>query len=880
MAGFQINPNDIAKASESGYSDTEIAEFLSARAPDQFKQAREAGYDDKEILAHLSGDRAEKPSGVLAGVRQGAANVISGVAETGKQFLGTDNEAATAASKTIAPKDYKGPEVVPENGKWYDPRTYNWRDVPQAIAEAAPGMAVDVAAARLGARVHPLAGLGAGVASYLLRTRGDTSKQNAAIRTGDENATPELQDKARALATGAVEAVPQAIGLTRFLPGANKVTTLGAQGMVDATKKLATTAAVEGGVGGAQSAISQAGATVGTDKGLTVNPNEVASGVVTSAATGGLLAAPRAGAEARNAQKYRKFGGDNKDAASAFANRVSEAADGATLNTKNSFEAVRTADEAVRDELKAAAKPLKNSLDTETADALKRAGKGRTLSDADLKAIDANTTPDVALLARTAHVASMLKQEGDFGNGEFVGGIANTVGKRISAIQNAPGATASALLGAAGLAPHATSMFAYAPSTLAAIGGAYAGMRSIDALSGNRSPAKSFVNQFADGTTPTRIPQPKAPPQSFAPPPGVSVPQVTPLAKPWGQVPPMSLLPSAKDNLQIHEGVAKLVQGIQKDRQNQFANEAQPLLERLAAANKPAPAAPQAPPPIDPLALPKDMLARAKVLTGGLRNTQDIRERETGRAAVDRVARESHMIDEVGGIDAVSNPQVGKIASQLVISARALQQLMRQPEAEGATPEMPSPPLASQPAPAAPAAPSSPAAPGGTGPAPAPVPPVNPASPLEAMVASARGAQKITKKNGKVHEEPRKDDSSDYTGDYAPLGDKELWGKGMSDQLFAAQEASKPHVEMKEQYANNVVMDRTKRRRVLAELSGDASLADQQLAADLLEQLNHVRRGATAAKAIKHYTEQMSPEMRAAVRKRMDSSFINSMWSK
>jgi hypothetical protein len=86
MAGLQINPTDIAKARESGYSDKEIADFLSAKAPDQFKAAREAGYSDSEILSHLTGRRQQALRRHSTACAKGFANVLHGPAETLKQF--------------------------------------------------------------------------------------------------------------------------------------------------------------------------------------------------------------------------------------------------------------------------------------------------------------------------------------------------------------------------------------------------------------------------------------------------------------------------------------------------------------------------------------------------------------------------------------------------------------------------------------------------------------------------------------------------------------------------------------------------------------------------------------------------------------------------
>jgi hypothetical protein len=822
MAGLQINPTDIAKARESGYSDKEIADFLSAKAPDQFKAAREAGYSDGEILSHLTG-ADNKPSGVIDGVREGFANVLHGPAETLKQFVGADTSGLEATSQRVAPKDYKPAQVIPEGGHWYDPTSYNWSQVPQAVAEAAPGMATDIAAAKLGARIHPLVGLGAGAASYLLRTRGDAAKSDAAIRTGNPDAVPETQDKVRSALTGAAEIVPQMIGLNRFIPGGALPKTGG-----QALAKAAITSAVEGGTGGAQNAISQAGATVGTDKGLTVDPNQVASAAVTSAATGGGLAVPKGLSEARAAAKYKQFYGDNEDATKAFTSRVNQALDGSGVNTKSSFNALRDADEGVRDELKQAIKPIKDTLDTDTAAALKKAGKGRTLTDSELQDVQDNTTPDIAHLARQAHVASLIKDLGDYGNGQFVGGMANAVGKHIRAIQNPAGAAASAALGAAGLGGHAASLFAYGPATLGAIAGGYAGMRGIDALTGNRTPLKGVIDRFSDPNAQARLPAPAAP----------AAPAPAPGAGPTGPQVPFSPGVAGGNAL-------------------------------LATGQSPWTPRPQAP-ALDPAVLNEQVK--------GLLLMASARRKTAGHAQAEELAGDSPIINDNGGLATLANPAFGKRAQELLSAARAHAALTRQPEEEGQGPGAPAP----TPGPAAPQAPLAPQ----PGPAPAPSPaggPESPVGPTPAPVdpmAFAKLAAKITKANGKVKQEAPAEPAPDYTGDFVPLGDHELWGKGLSDKAFADRAKTEPGVKDPEAYADAVIRDRQKRRGILADLTGDADIEHQETAAHLLEQLHHARRGDAAAKAIKHYTDKLPPELRDAIRRRMDRSFINSMWSK
>lgn len=54
MADFDISSDSIAKARASGYSDVDIVNYLSPKAPDKFGAAQKAGYSPTEILDHLA----------------------------------------------------------------------------------------------------------------------------------------------------------------------------------------------------------------------------------------------------------------------------------------------------------------------------------------------------------------------------------------------------------------------------------------------------------------------------------------------------------------------------------------------------------------------------------------------------------------------------------------------------------------------------------------------------------------------------------------------------------------------------------------------------------------------------------------------------------
>jgi hypothetical protein len=78
-ASVDINPDHIAAARKIGYSDDEIAGFLSKKYPDQFKQATDAGYSSSEILNHFIPARPAPANLAPGQTVTGTTSVNSGV---------------------------------------------------------------------------------------------------------------------------------------------------------------------------------------------------------------------------------------------------------------------------------------------------------------------------------------------------------------------------------------------------------------------------------------------------------------------------------------------------------------------------------------------------------------------------------------------------------------------------------------------------------------------------------------------------------------------------------------------------------------------------------------------------------------------------------
>jgi len=913
MAG--IDPAQIAQARAAGYSDTEIADHLASTRPAEFKAAREAGYSDTEILAHLAPAPA-KPSGIVDAVRAGTAGLISGPAATLKQFAGVDTGGKEAAAK-IAPENYQGASFVRDGAG----------AIPQMVAEGAPGLGVDILSAKLGSKVPGGArgkALGAGLgaaASYLTRTLGNKAEENAAYRANDPNAPIETQDKVRAVATAIPEAALNSLSLG---VGGTAARAVGAKGAVQAVGNLAAKTAAEAGTEGAQDVIGQVGKGLGTDRGVNIDPAQTIDSVVAGGATRGTLATPRALADIGAARKYVDFGGKNEQATADVADMARQAADGKSIaNTKNAFEALRTVDGRVKKDLVAGVKALNADLPPETADVVDRARKGQTLTDGDLETVEAQA-PQIAQLARRAHIVARLKQEGDYGRGNFVGGVTNAATKRIYAFAKMPAVAISAGASAAGLAPHAASMFAYGPGTAATLGGAYAAMRGLDKLTGNRSPLNKFVKRFETGQTvvsPATTDEPIRPPTS-------SVPAIDarPKASPWGTTPEAepegaSVQQMLRANAAVEEGFSKLGAQAQKQQTARTA-EVEGLLRQFAAQQMAAKAAqaPKAPePPVDPLpgavketrgllaqkaadaaniakwkapyeqpaaptpapetpAVPTvdpQVLQAARFMMRNRAKEQKAEETATQKAerqqAADAIKAERAAAAEAKRVERENAKAEKNAAKEALAQAKAAMKALNATKTKP-TAQAVEQPVASPPAPE-----------------PAKITKTKDGV-IDTKQAAALKADDLDipdflrRASAQKAADPKKvEEPAGEIGDYVPLDKKQRWGEGLPDREWAKEEIRRMgniDPDKEERYEDNIVFARVKRRKTVMDVLRDFEADDQEIGLDLIEELHHLRRGEGVDKAITSFASKMSPEAGAAIRKRLDRQWINAVWSK
>jgi hypothetical protein len=540
---------DFNGARKAGYTDAEIAAHIGAQQGFDVSSAMKAGYSPTEIIAHLGGTPAE--SGVIDSARQGTADVLGGVGATLHDYLGQGlvGDALTRYSKAVAPKDFTPARIVGEDGSVHP------GSIPAWLAQRAPGMVAQIAAARMmpgGVVPKIIAAAGTGTAM----SAGNEANTAAANRTGDPNAEPNAADLTRGGATALAENAVGALPISRFIRGSGPMTATGAAGALQALKKLGVTAGAEGAGGASQSVVEQVGQSVGTPGGVKVDPTQVADAALGTGLTGGALAVPFGGGarDLLNARKYSALTPDLMPAARQFANRMQDAAGGRNLDAgvftgskaqATGADAFTKAQAGVHSELATAVADLnaRVTLPPDASNILKSTAGGKMPTDADyntLKAALGNDpqAPNILNLMQQAHAAQIVADTGHLGGGKFTGGLASAVGSKLTG--ETIGKTALVAAGAAfeGGAGH---LIAYSPEIITALAASTALARLADTVTGARSPAGRFVSNFADGNSPVRV-APTIPPAPQAPAAPLNAPLGGP-GQPWGASPP-SVVPS------------------------------------------------------------------------------------------------------------------------------------------------------------------------------------------------------------------------------------------------------------------------------------------------------------------------------------------------
>jgi hypothetical protein len=476
--------------------------------------------------------------------------------------------------------------------------------------------------------------VGAGAGAGWLMSAGDAAKQAAANRTGDANATPTTADVMRGDLTAAGQSVVGALPVTRYLSGAGTLAKTGAAGAVSALKKLAGTAAAQGAASAGQDAVGQVGQSIATPGGVHVDPTQVADSAAGGALTGTLFGGRNAARETLNATKYRAITPDLQEAATQFANRMQSAADGANLKAgvigggaalRTGADVFNKATAAVHDELSDAVGDLRSrvSLPTDADNILNAAQRGQQPSVKDYATLDSAVQGDpqaanVMNLVRQAHVADIVKGTGSLTDEKFVGGASSL--PTLLNSHTAEKAGLAALMAGAAIEGGAGHLITYSPEAIAALAGVAGAARLADKLTGARSPAGRFVENFADGQTPVRLNVLMSPGQKQQ-----MVANAIPALKALAAMNKPQPVPlTAGAPMAGGPGTPPMIPPAIQATMAARAN-----LAKLAAAQQPAPATAPALDAMNPLSLPSGITGPASTLMRGAALAQKLRAAQT-----------------------------------------------------------------------------------------------------------------------------------------------------------------------------------------------------------------------------------------------------------
>jgi hypothetical protein len=848
----------------------------------------------------------EKPSGVGSGLAQGISDTAGGLAST-LGLTGAKSDTLKAVEDKTAVKDYKAAPLIREGGHWYNPGDYQPGNLPQIMAQAAPGMAVDMAAgktgasvgSKLGARGALVGGIGGVLASIAARTAGKGAHENAEARTGNPDAPVTTPDLLREGAKQAIAAPLNAFGGARLAGLTGKAAGVGLSGAGKGVMNTLGTMGAEGAAGGVTDAVNQVGTSLGQEHGRPYDPNQTAEAVAAGGATSGALVAPRLAGKLVNSAKFREFGGANAPAAEALANDITRAADGSSLvgvagGTKTAAHATATAADNAHLDLKAASKDL--DLTGDVGNTLQRIQSGGKANASELRALEAEA-PEVGLLARKALLASKLKKMGNFSENSFSGGLSGLMEKGVKAVANPVGAVTAA--GATALAGATGTLGTFGLPVLGAIGGGYGLARILDKVTGARSPAKGFTDTFANPDAPV-----------------VAPPAPEPVDPNYDPTP---LRQELNTNARLEEGLSKITGKLGAEKRKALLAEAKPLLAQLAATRtEPEAPTPEAPWSPNPVAM---KMAQTRIKAGLPPIEEPVVAPEPTPAppppvVISPIARKMLEKKLKEGLPpeptAPIAPEPAPVPETPSFNPTALKMLQGKLKAG-------LPPIAPDaPAPLSPAA--SIAAEPATGPAsdaigalmahlraksaagvqaPAPqapqAPPTAPVAPPAPVKAPADGltsftgvdwqninrtpeapALKISKKSG----EDVKETAAPAEEAYVPIPDKELYRRQMTDEEMVHHEFSRYEPSKKKSYAETSVSNREGNRDDTLGVAADYAAADRSAANALYHQLDHTKDPEVARRVIKHYTAQMSPEAAAAVNARYTPEIIAHRWKK
>ena len=517
----------IASARSDGFTDDEIITVLKddPNVGSKVQAALADKFTPSEILSVLAPDK-----GYGSALQYGAAAATEGVGKTVKQIgQGVDSSTTDKIGQMVehAGSGFKPKNYRPGMEEFLRPTKdeeglggYGWSGIPRSIVENAP-----ILAAALATRSPTVAAMMFGGTSY-----GENVEQT--MRNNGKDPTKDKATGAEHLQGGLTTAAEAALGGY----GVGKVAGPLKGGVVDGLKQFGKGVAIEGGVGAGQDVIGQLGTSVGTERGISYDPNQTLGAGLTNAGTAGLVRAPALARNAMSAAQLSGIDNANNQAnhAANIVRRVVE--DHPTFDINNPTDVgpiiqesikfnngrITEALKSVKDELMSRnLKDAASQIDAlrENADTLSLIKNAKTKAGAAVgpEAINrieslvgdtANGQLLVDALRAQASLKAVNSQITKVGD-KYIGGVTAKMPwlEKLASLKvlSALGAGGTGLyygLSSVPFASAATAGIAANPMAAAVaagiLPGIYLGARGIDKLTGSRNPLDRFMNRFED----------------------------------------------------------------------------------------------------------------------------------------------------------------------------------------------------------------------------------------------------------------------------------------------------------------------------------------------------------------------------------------------
>lgn len=430
----------------------------------------------------------------------------------------------TIADSVDAPKNYQSPQVLKDpNAAWNDWGNYDLSQLPRAALEQVPNMAGALGATYL---LGPAGGVAYGAGQTYGPTL-DTRMENNGYTSPDQlTASDKLIAGGTSLAAGGLEALG--------IKGSSKLATnalakLAQKGVVGRVTSNAAAKAgrlvTEGTTEGAQTFGEQAGGSVFTEKGLSLDGAQAIAAGLTGAGSRAITMAPTAPIELIDTVMGPQMKVRDREGATYFANRIERisSSEGVPvdslekLNYANPSDSkvFKTANKEIRREVVNnynAIKPLLADLSIEDKSVVEAgimAGQnlfeGITTKDAmQLIQDKAGHTQEgqnlIRLLRESNEASNFMVEMRKSRKGGISGKVDDFLRRKAKEITT--GAAAGALgtagvLQVAGALPAALAVAAKAVPALVAGGTLYAGARALDKVTGRRSKAARYLEDYA-----------------------------------------------------------------------------------------------------------------------------------------------------------------------------------------------------------------------------------------------------------------------------------------------------------------------------------------------------------------------------------------------